>query len=198
MNYVLRLLCLCLASFFLVNAAVGLTTALLSRAAVRMAETMRPRSAARFLFTARMLACALGAGAVLGLCVPSYLWLEPPASSERVGWACLTLALVGAATWFGSLARAAWALAAALLCVARMGTAPRLSFLHTSLCAGDHHLCARVERLLTLRPPAAKPPSRARCLAFGASLGTAAGITVFLAWPATLLSVHRLLELFLR
>ena len=92
----------------------------------------------------------------------------------------------------------ALALAAALLCVARMGTAPRLSFLHTSLCAGDHHLCARVERLLTLRPPAAKPPSRARCLAFGASLGTAAGITVFLAWPATLLSVHRLLELFLR
>ena len=114
MNYVLRLLCLCLASFFLVNAAVGLTTALLSRAAVRMAETMRPRSAARFLFAARMLACALGAGAVLGLCVPSYLWLEPPASSERVGWACLTLALGGAATWFGSLARAAWALAASV------------------------------------------------------------------------------------
>jgi hypothetical protein len=324
MNYALRLWCLCLASFFLVNAAVGLTTALLSRAAVRMAETMRPRSAARFLFAARMLACALGAGAVLGLCVPSYLWLEPQASSERVGWACLTLALVGAAAWFGSLARAAWALAAsvrlnrrwlragsetflpgasgrvvmvkkgaplvalvgvfrprlvvseavigslsaeqldlawqhenahglsrdnlkrlflllapapipflgggaslercwakfsewaaddeavrgdsqralalaaALLRVARMGTAPRLSFLHTSLSAGDHDLSARVERLLTLRPPAAKPLSRARCLAFGASLGTAAGITVFLAWPATLSSVHRLLELFLR
>ena len=33
MNYAWRLLCLSLASFFLVNAAVGLTTALLSRAA---------------------------------------------------------------------------------------------------------------------------------------------------------------------
>src|SRR5256885_14180799 len=73
-----------------------------------MAETMRPRSAARFLFAARMLACALGASAVLGLCVPSYLWLEPQASSERVGWACLTLALVAAAAWLGSLRRAAW------------------------------------------------------------------------------------------
>jgi len=114
MNYAWRLLCLSLASFFLVNAAVGLTTALLSRAAVRMAETMRPRSAARFLFAARMLACALGAGAVLGLCVPSYLWLEPQASSERVGWACLTLALVAAAAWLGSLRRAAWALAASV------------------------------------------------------------------------------------
>src|SRR2546423_15298024 len=114
MNYVLRLLCLCLASFFLVNAAVGLTTALLSRAAERMAETMRPRSAARVLFAARMLACALGASAVLGLCVPSYLWLEPEASSERVGCACLTLAPVSAAAWLGSLRRAAWALAASV------------------------------------------------------------------------------------
>src|SRR4029077_10782873 len=110
MNYALRLLCLCLASFFLVNAAVGLPTALLSRAAVRMAETMRPRSAARFLFAARMLACALGAGAVLGLCVPSYLWLEPQASSERIGWACLTLALLGAAGWASSITRVARAL----------------------------------------------------------------------------------------
>src|SRR5256885_16811330 len=79
-----------------------------------MAEAMRPRSAARFLFAARMLACALGAGAVLGLCVPSYLWLEPQTSSERVGWACLTLALVAAAAWLGSLRRAAWALAASV------------------------------------------------------------------------------------
>src|SRR5437879_13079561 len=110
-HYALRLLCLCLSSFFLVHAGVGLTTAVASRAAVRMAETMRPRSAARFLFFARVLPCALSAGAVLGLCMPSYLWLEPQTSSERIGWACLTLAFLGAAGWSGSIARGACALA---------------------------------------------------------------------------------------
>ena len=104
-HYGLRLLCLCMASFFLVNAVVGLTIAFASRAAVRVAESMRPRSAARFLFAARMLPCVVGVSAVLALCVPSYLWLEPQASSERIGWACLTFALSGVACWFGSLAR---------------------------------------------------------------------------------------------
>jgi Zn-dependent protease with chaperone function len=323
-HYALRLLCLCLASFFLVNAAAGLATALASRAAVRMAESMRPRSAARFLFAARVLPSALGVGAVLALCVPSYLWLEPQASSERIGSACLTFALLGAAGWFGSIARVAralaasarfsrawrqarceillpgesskaliiekdapllalvgvfrprlvvsqpvlrslsaeelhlalqhenahrisrdnlkrlflllapaplpffrgfcslercwakfseWAaddeavrgdahralsLAAALLRVARMGAAPRLSFLHTSLCAGNHELSARVDRLLCIQPLQARPLSRARSLAIDSGLGMAVCITLLLAWPATLSSVHRLLELFLR
>ena len=69
--YASRLLCLCLASFFVVNAVLGLTAAWASRAAIRIAGTMRPRSAARFLFAARVLPCALGIVAVLTLCVPS-------------------------------------------------------------------------------------------------------------------------------
>src|SRR5882762_1417179 len=113
-HYASRLLCLCLASFFLVNAVVGLTTVFASRAAVRMAESMRSRSAARFLFIARVLPCALGTGAVLALCLPSYLWLEPQASSERIGWVCLTLALLGALGCLDSLARVAGVLAASL------------------------------------------------------------------------------------
>ncbi|PYU76224.1 MAG: hypothetical protein DMG49_01790 [Acidobacteria bacterium] len=323
-HYGLRLLCLCLASFFLVNAAAGLTTAFASRGLLRMAETMRPRCAARLLFAARVLPWALGAGAVLALCVPSYLWLEPQASSEQIGWACLALALWGAAVCFGSVRRVAralaasvrfnrawqqsgsetllpgelskavivkkdapllalvgvfrqrlvvsqtvlsslsteqlelalhhenahrisrdnlkrlflllapapipflpgfsslekcwaqfseWAaddeavrgdsqralsLAAAILRVARMGAAPSLSFLHTSLCAGDHDLSRRVDRLLRIQPVPAKPLSPARCLAIGSSLGIAVSIAVLLAWPATLSSVHRLLELLLR
>jgi Zn-dependent protease with chaperone function len=323
-HYALRLLCLCLASFFLVNAASGLATAFASRAAVQVAESMRPRSAARFLFAARVLPCALGVGAVLALCVPSYLWLEPQASSERIGSACLTFALLGAVGWFGSIARVAralaasarfsrawqqagcetrlpgesskaliiekdapllalvgvfpprlvvsqavlrslsteelhlalqhenahrisrdnlkrlilllapapipffrgfsslercwakfseWAaddeavrgdshralsLAAALLRVARMGAAPRLSFLHTSLLAGDQDLSARVDRLLRVQPLHAKPLSRARSLAVGSGLGMTVCIALLLAWPATLSSVHRLLEFFLR
>jgi Zn-dependent protease with chaperone function len=322
--YALRLLCLCLASFFVVNAAAGLAAGLASCAIVRLAETMRPRSAARFLFVLRVLPCVLGAGAVLFFCVPSYLWLEPQASSERVGWICFTLAVLGAVGWLGSFARVARALAAsvrfrrawqeagcamlleesstaiivnkdapflalaglfrprlivsnallrslsqeelqvallhenahrdsrdnfkrlvllltptpilfvrvlssleqrwtklsewaaddeavrgdsqralslatALLRVARMmGTPPRLSFLDTSLCADDHDLSARVERLLAFQPPPPKILSRARSLAIGSSLGTAICIALFLTWPATLSSVHRLLELFLR
>jgi beta-lactamase regulating signal transducer with metallopeptidase domain len=323
-HYVLRLLCLSLASFFLVNAAVGLTAALASPAAVRMAESMRARSAARFLLAVRLLPSALGIAVVLALCVPSYLWLEPQASSERIGWACLALAFWGAAGWFVSLARVtralafsvrfsrAWqktecdtllrgaslkavivrkdvpllalagvfcprllvsqavlrslsaeeldlalqhenahrvsrdnlkrlflllspapipllhsfssmercwarfsewaaddeavrgdshralSLAAALLRVARMGAGQRLSFLHTSLCADDHDLSARVERLLRIPPLPRKPYGSARCFAIGSSLGLAVCAGVVLAWPATLSPVHQLLELFLR
>jgi len=322
--YLLRLLCLCLASFFAVNAAAGFLISFVTRALVRWAESMRARSAARFLFAVRVLPCVLGIAAVLALCVPSYLWLEPQASSERIGWACLVLALLGAAVWFVSLARVtralalsvrfhrAWqqtgcetqlrgessktvivekgapllaltgifrsrlivsqsvlrsltdeelelalqhenahrvsrdnlkrlllllsptpipllrtfssvesywakfsewaaddeavrgdshralSLAAALLRVARMGAAPRLSFLHTSLCADDHDLSARIERLLRIQPLPAKSQSSARTLAIGSSFGMAACAGILLAWPATLSLVHRFLELFLR
>jgi Zn-dependent protease with chaperone function len=322
--YLLRLLCLCLASFFAVNAIAGLLTSFASRAAVRMAETMRARSAACFLLAVRLLPCALGISTVLALCVPSYLWLEPQGSAERIGWVCLALAFLGAAGWFVSLARVthvlifsarfnrAWqqtgreiflrgeslnavivekdapllalagvlrprlvvsqavlrslsaeeldlalqhenahrssrdnlkrlflllaptplpllrsfssiervwakfsewaaddeavlgdshralSLAAALLRVARMGAAPRLSFLHTSLCADDHDLSARVERLLTLQPLRAKSLPRTRSIAIGSSLGIVVCAGILLAWPATLSLVHRLLELFLR
>jgi Zn-dependent protease with chaperone function len=323
--YTVRLLCLCLASFFLVNGVVGFLTALASRALIRTAESMRPRSAVRLLFAIRVFPCALAVGVVLALCVPSYLWLEPQASSERIGWVCLTLALLGAMGWCDSLARVgrafaaslrfnrawqqagpetllpgesskaviveqaspllaltgifrprlvvsqsvmsslsteelhlalqhesahlvshdnlkrlvillvprslpffrgfssldqSWAklsewaaddeavrgdsrrallLAAALLQVARMGTAPRLSFLHTSLCASDHDLSARVDRLLRVESLSAKPLARTQSLSIGPAFGTAVGLAIFLAaWPAILASVHRLLELFLR
>jgi len=321
--YALRLLCLCLASFFVVNAAAGLAAGLASRAIIRMAKTMRPRSAVHFLFGIRVLPCVLGAGAVLFFCIPSYLWFEPQASSsasdglasrlrsweQQAGLApsresarprrfrslpprvarcrqrdsargildgcnrqqrrtapCagrlfrprliisdallrslsleelqvallhenahrdsrdnlkrLVLFLAPAPIpifrVFSALEQSwaklsEWAaddeavrgdsqralsLATALLRVARMmGTAPCLSFLHTSLCAGDHDLSARVDRLLALQSPPAKTLSRTRTVAIGSTLGTAACIVLFLTWPATLSSVHRLLELFLR
>jgi hypothetical protein len=321
--YFLRLLCLCLASFFAVNAVAGLLISFASRSAIRLAELMLPRSAARFLLAVRLLPCALGIGAVAALCVPSYIWLEPQASSERIGWGCLALALLGAAGWFVSFARVSralsfsirfdracqqtggetrtggdlrnaviverdapllalsgifrprlivsrvvlrslsadelelalqhenahrisrdnlkrlllllspvaipflvsfssierswakfseWAaddeavggdshralsLAAALLRVARMGAAPRLSFLLTSLCADDHDLSARVERLLRFQPLPAKHRSSARSLALSSSFGIAVCASVLLMWPATLPLVHRLLEFFL-
>jgi Zn-dependent protease with chaperone function len=322
-TYALRLFCLCVASFFVVNAGAGLLVAAGSRRAMRFAETMRAQTAARFLFATRILPCALGIGAVLGLCVPSYLWFEPQAAPERVGVACMAMVVLGAASWLVSLARVsqavviserwrriwketgredrlagetaqamvvekeapllamagilrprlivsrgvlralsadqlevalqhenahrvsrdnlkrlfllmvpdampfvggfglleeAWArfaewaaddaavqgdsnravtLATALLRVARMGSGPRLSFLHTSLVAGDLDLSARVERLLEFETAGAQQGARTRAFPLGASFGMAALIATLLAVPALLSSVHRLLELFL-
>jgi len=114
--YSLRLLCLCLASFFLVNAALGLILSVSSQRILRIAQKMRPRSAARFLFLLRLLPVALGAAAVLALCVPSYLLLEPNAAPERVGAACLIMASLAAFGWLASLRRAGRAVTASHRC----------------------------------------------------------------------------------
>jgi Zn-dependent protease with chaperone function len=302
-----------------------LVAASASRAAVRMAETMRPRSAARFLFFMRLLPLALGLGAVLGLCIPSYLWLEPRGTPERVGLICLTLALLAVASCFFSVVRTARAIAVSLCCnrswqlagrqthvagvsspalvvkkeapllalaglltprlvisddvlcslspeeldvalhhenahrvsrdnlkrlllllapgpipfvrgfalleqawarfsewaaddeatqgdahralsmagallrVARMGAGRRLSFLHTSLVAGDHDLSARIDRLLRLdhARPVSFPLTKALLSAAGVGISLCLA-TILIFWPATLASVHRLLEQFLR
>ena len=108
--YLFRMVCLGLASFFLVNGVAGAATALFSSAAIRIAEAMRPRSAARFLFILRMLPSVLGMTVVLGLCVPSYLWLEPQIASERVGFACLLLAALAVGACSRSLAGTARAI----------------------------------------------------------------------------------------
>jgi Zn-dependent protease with chaperone function len=110
--YLFRLVCLSLASFFVVNGIVGAPTALFSSAVIRIAETMRPRSAARLLFIVRVFPSALGVMVVLVLCVPSYLWLEPQFASERVGFACLLLAALAGIASSRSLVRTALALGA--------------------------------------------------------------------------------------
>jgi beta-lactamase regulating signal transducer with metallopeptidase domain len=315
--YLLRLLFLCLASFFVINAALGLLLSVTSRRILRMAEKMPPRSAAGFLLLLRLLPVALGVAAVLALCVPSYLLLEPNAAAERVGIACLVIASLGAVVWLASLIRAgravsaahrcnkswdgagmeitgelivesdapllvlsglfrprliisqgvlrtlsadqldvallhenahrssrdnwkrlllllvpaplpflsdispleqAWAkfrewaaddeavqgdsdralsLASALLRVARMGTSPQLSFLHTSLLAGDRDLSERVERLLHFEAASPEPQALRRSYIPSAVILAAASFAAFALWPAALHSVHRLLEQFL-
>ncbi|HET8921438.1 MAG TPA: M56 family metallopeptidase [Candidatus Acidoferrum sp.] len=103
--YVLRLLCICMAAFFLVNAALGLLVSLFSSTAIRIAERMRARSAARFLLVLRLLPAAMGLGAVLALCIPSYLWLEPESIAERVGWIGFALVLLALVTLSASFVR---------------------------------------------------------------------------------------------
>jgi beta-lactamase regulating signal transducer with metallopeptidase domain len=104
--YFLRLSCLCFASFFVLNLAAGLLVRFFSKSAIRFAELRAPRAAARLLLGLRLLPFALAALFVVALCVPSYLWLEPPAVSERVGFLSIFLGILVAATWLISIARA--------------------------------------------------------------------------------------------
>src|SRR5664279_5619263 len=105
--YYVRLLCLCLATFYVVHGLAWLLVRSTSAGAVRIAGTMRPRMASRFLFGLRIAPAAVTAFLVVGFCVPSYIWLEPDITSERVGWFCLLAAAIGAGAWIVSLVRAA-------------------------------------------------------------------------------------------
>jgi Zn-dependent protease with chaperone function len=112
--YLLRLLCLCFASFFVLNFAAGLLVCISSKSALRLAASRTPMRAARLLLGLRLLPFVLALLLVLELCVPSYLWLEPRALSERVGLMGGVLGLLGAATWLNSLRRTAQSLFASL------------------------------------------------------------------------------------
>lgn len=110
LSYYWRLLCLCLAAFFVAHAACWLMIRSLAPAAVRLAHTMRPRLSARLLFGLRIAPVAVTLFLVIGFCVPSYVWLEPNIASERVGAACLLAAGLGATAWSASLFRGVAAL----------------------------------------------------------------------------------------
>jgi Zn-dependent protease with chaperone function len=112
LTYLLRLLCLCFASFFVLNIAAGLFVRISSKSAIRFADSRSPGTAARFLLALRLLPFGLATLFVFGLCVPSYLWLEPTGTAERVGTLSVILALLGAATWSISVARTAHSLVA--------------------------------------------------------------------------------------
>jgi len=103
--YTVRLLCLCGASFFLIHMALALAARLGTGTALRLAEHMKPRLAARLLFLLRVLPLMLALVAVLAFCIPSYLWLEPHATGEKVGLLCVLMALLGVALWAPALAR---------------------------------------------------------------------------------------------
>ncbi len=103
--YSIRLLCLCCASFFLIHMALALAARLGAGTAVRIAAHMKPRSAARMLFALRILPLALTLIAVLAFCIPSYLWLEPEATGEKVGLLCVLMAALGVLLWIPALKR---------------------------------------------------------------------------------------------
>src|SRR6516165_9131548 len=103
--YLLRLLCLCLAAFFVIHSVLGVLVALAGPATVRAARRVRPRLAERLLLALRLLPATLALFVVVGICVPSYLWLEPEINAEEVGAGCLTAAMLAAALLTISTAR---------------------------------------------------------------------------------------------
>jgi Zn-dependent protease with chaperone function len=108
--YVARLVCLCLAAFFLVHTASGLLVSALTPWAVRFSRRMPAVRGARLLLALRLFPAVFGLFVVAGLCTPSYLYLEPKGAPEEMGIACLCAAFMGLAVWGWSAARAARAL----------------------------------------------------------------------------------------
>jgi|HubBroStandDraft_6_1064221.scaffolds.fasta_scaffold02364_2 hypothetical protein len=93
--YVLRLLCISFSAFYLIHAVAAAGVGAVAPMVIRSAGGMRAGSAARLLFAMRMIPVGVAGFVVVGLCVPSYLWLEPRAGVEQVGWVCIGLALLG-------------------------------------------------------------------------------------------------------
>jgi hypothetical protein len=104
--YLLRLLCLSFASFFLAYLALALVSLAAAPSAIRLAKRTTPLAATRLLLFVRLSPLALSLLVVLGLCLPSYLLLEPEAGAEHIGLGCLLAALAGALAWTISIVRA--------------------------------------------------------------------------------------------
>lgn len=104
--YLARLVCLCLAVFFLVHMAFGLAVSALTPWAVRFAGKMAPVHGARLLLALRLFPATFALFVVAGLCTPSYLYLEPKGEPEEMGMVCLGAALLSLALWGWSIARA--------------------------------------------------------------------------------------------
>ena len=103
--YFVRLLCLSLACFFLINLCVGLCVSLTTPFVLRKIVKWSPRSGARLLLMMRLLPAFFGIVAVVAFCMPSYLLLEPGGSTEAVGAKCVLLAVCCLSIWTASLGR---------------------------------------------------------------------------------------------
>ena len=106
--YTWRLCCLSLAVLFVVQASTGLVLRLAAPRIVRYAEAWSPVRGAAVALGLRWLPGALGLFVAGFLCVPVYLRLEPLASDEELGAACVLLACGAVLAYAIPLGRAAW------------------------------------------------------------------------------------------
>jgi hypothetical protein len=109
MSYLLRMVCVCAATFFLLHLAAALLVRALTPLALQMVKLTTAANGARMLFVLRLLPIAAALSVVLALCVPSYLRFERDAP-ESVGLACLLLAASCAAMLLASALRGTRAL----------------------------------------------------------------------------------------
>jgi hypothetical protein len=109
--YWVRLLYLCLSVGALSYLAGLALAALAAPWALRRigAHALHPRRAARQALVLRLLPLLLAALAVGGLCIPSYMRLEPRGDVERIGLGVLVAAVAGGALALLVLARLLWA-----------------------------------------------------------------------------------------
>jgi Zn-dependent protease with chaperone function len=96
--YLVRLACLSLACFFLVHLALAMGINWLAPWVLALAKRRHPSSAAGLLLAARLFPSVAAVLVVAGVCVPSYLWLEPESTLEEVGLLCLAAALASLAS----------------------------------------------------------------------------------------------------
>ena len=112
--YAFRLICLCLAAFFLIHLALCAAARVLAPWALRRAEWIGARrpasSAARLMLAVRLLPAALALAIVAGLCLPSFIDFEGERGAEAAGIPFLAAAALGAAIWSISLTRSIRAL----------------------------------------------------------------------------------------
>jgi hypothetical protein len=119
--YALRLLCVCLASFFLLHLALALLARLLARVTQPWTARVAVRDSARaaaFVLGIRLLPAALSIALVLAFCAPSFLSFESERGSEIAGFPFLATAGLGAAVWAISAARSLRALRRSRRCLA--------------------------------------------------------------------------------
>jgi len=129
--YLLRLAVLSLGCFFLIHAAFAIGINMLAPWMLALTQRRTAGSAARLLLAARLFPSLAAILLVAGICVPSYLWLEPEAGVEQVGLACLTLAFFGAASWLIAAQRG---LRAMVFSVRYARHCRQLRFRNTRLC----------------------------------------------------------------
>jgi len=109
--YSWRLVCLALASFFLIHSIAAVLIASATPAALRFAGRLRPKQATRWLLALRLAPSAIALLVIAAFCVPSYLWLEPDHTAENVGLICVLASFFTIALLTFSAARATRAIA---------------------------------------------------------------------------------------
>lgn len=114
--YLLRLVCLSAAVFFVTHAVLTALLAAVTHWLQSVAEPMTPRDAARLFWMLRLFPTLCSLGLVAGLCIPPYLQLEPVGTGESINPLCLLAAAAGVWIWMSSLTRTVRALVQSLRC----------------------------------------------------------------------------------